>query len=109
VSRAELLKAFTTAIVTAVSTVAVTLDPESVYFVGRLRPLVDEVLPEVRSRLDQNLPAAPEVKTVTHVLGLSGARGAVYACLAMVHNRLRDAVLGARRQGQHAERSAPAF
>jgi predicted NBD/HSP70 family sugar kinase/biotin operon repressor len=108
-SRADVLEAFTAAITTAVSVVAVTLDPESVYFVGRLRPLVDEVLPEVRSRLDQNLPAAPEVKTVTHVLGLSGARGAVYACLAMVHNRLRDAVLGARRQGQHAEQSAPAY
>ena len=50
-SRAEVLEAFTTAIVTAVSAVAVTLDPESVYFVGRLCPLVDEVLPEVRSRL----------------------------------------------------------
>jgi predicted NBD/HSP70 family sugar kinase/biotin operon repressor len=108
-SRAEVLEAFTTAIVTAVSAVAVTLDPESVYFVGRLRPLVDEVLPEVRSRLDQNLPAVPEVKAVTHVLGLSGARGAVYACLSMVHKRLRDAVLEARRQGQHAEQSAPAF
>jgi hypothetical protein len=92
-----------------VSAVAVTLDPESVYFVGRLRPLVDEVLPEVRCRLDQNLPAVPEIKAVTHVLGLSTARGAVHACLSMVHNRLRDAVLEARCQGQHAERSAPAF
>jgi predicted NBD/HSP70 family sugar kinase len=109
VSRAEVLEAFTTAIVTAVSSVAVMLEPESVYFVGRLRPLVDEVLPEVRSRLDQNLPAVPEIKAVTHTLGLSTARGAVYACLAMVQNRIRGAVLEARRQGQRAERSAPAF
>ena len=108
-SRADVLEAFTTAIATAVSAVAVTLDPESVYFVGRLRPLVDEVLPEVRSRLDQNLPAVPEIKAVPHVFGLSTARGAVYACLSMVHNRLRDAVLEARRQGQHAEQSAPAY
>jgi predicted NBD/HSP70 family sugar kinase len=109
VSRAEVLEAFTTAIVTAVSSVAVTLEPESVYFVGRLRPLVEEVLPEVRSRLDESLPAVPKVEAVTHVLGLSGARGAVYACLAMVQVRLRDAVLGARRQRQSAEHAAPAF
>lgn len=109
VPRAAVLEAFATAIVTAVSTVAVTLDPESVYFVGRLRPLVDEVLTEVRSRLDQSLPTVPEIKAATHVLGLSTARGAVYASLGIVQNRLRDAVLGARRQGQRAERSAPAF
>ena len=60
---------------------AVTLDPESVFFVGRLRPLVDEVLPEVRRRLDKSLTTAPEVKAPTQVLGLSVARGAVYACL----------------------------
>ncbi len=36
VARAEVLEAFTTAIVTAVSAVAVTLDPESVYFVGQI-------------------------------------------------------------------------
>jgi predicted NBD/HSP70 family sugar kinase/biotin operon repressor len=109
VSRAEVLDAFTTAVVTAVSAVAVTLDPESVFCVGRLRPLVDEVLPEVRRRLDKSLPTVPEVKAATQVLGLSVARGAVYACLGMARDRLRDAVLEARRQGQHAEQSSPAF
>ena len=109
VSRAEVLDAFTTAVVTAVSAVAVTMDPESVYFVGRLRPLVEEVLPEVRSRLDKSLTTAPEVKAVTQVLGLSVARGAVYACLGMARDRLRDAVLKARRQGRHTEQSSPAF
>jgi predicted NBD/HSP70 family sugar kinase/biotin operon repressor len=107
-SRAEVLDAFTTAMVTAVSAVAVTLDPESVYFVGRLRPLVDEVLPEVRTRLGQGLPIVPELKAPTQVLGLSTARGAVYACLGMARDRLRDAVLEAR-QAQHREQSAPAF
>ncbi|BAS18516.1 xylose repressor (plasmid) [Arthrobacter sp. Hiyo8] len=57
--RAEVVEAFTTAIVTAVSAVAVTLDPESVYFVGRLSPLVEEVLPEARRRLSLSLPSAP--------------------------------------------------
>lgn len=108
-SRAHVLEAFVTAIVTAVSVVAVTLDPESVYFVGRLRPLVDEVLPEARRRLDQSLPAVPEIRTGPHLIGLSTAQGAVYACLTAVHQRLRDAVLGARRQSQAAEQSAPAF
>jgi predicted NBD/HSP70 family sugar kinase len=108
-SRAEVLDAFTTAIVTAVSSVAVTLDPESVYFVGRLRPLVDEVLPEVRRRLDKSLATVPEVKVATQVIGLSVARGAMYAGLRMVRDRLRDAVLEARRQGQQTEQSAPAF
>ena len=109
VSRAEVLDAFTTAVVTAVSAVAVTLDPESVFCVGRLRPLLDEVLPEVRSRLDKILTTVPEVKAPTQVLGLSVARGAVYACLGMARDRLRDAVLEARRQGQHTAPSAPAF
>lgn len=107
--RAEVLDALTTAIVTAVSALSVTLDPESVYFVGRLRPLIDEVLPEVRNRLDKNLSAVPEVKVATQVIGLSVARGAMYACLSMTRDRLRDAVLEARRQAEPSEQSAPAF
>ena len=109
VVRAEVLDALTTAIVTAVSAVAVTLDPESVYFVGRLRPLVDEVLPEVRRRLDKSLTTVPEVTVAPQVLGLSVARGAMYACLGMARDRLRDTVLEARRQGQDPQQSAPAF
>lgn len=105
----EVLQAFTAAIVTAVSVVAVTLDPESVYFVGRLRPLVDVVLPQVRERLDQSLPAVPEIRTGPHRIGLSTAQGAVYACLTIAQERLREAVLGARRQSQAAEQAAPAF
>ncbi|MFJ8593300.1 ROK family transcriptional regulator [Streptomyces sp. NPDC093598] len=107
--RADVLEAFTTAIVTAVSVVAVTLDPESVYFVGRLRPLVDEVLDEVRGRLDRSLPAAPEIRPVQHLIGLSTAQGAVYACLTLAQERLRDAVLGARHQSRPAEQAEPAF
>lgn len=109
VVRAEVLDALTTAIVTAVSAVAVTLDPESVFFVGRLRPLVDEVLPEVRRRLDKSLTTVPEVTVAPQVLGLSVARGAMYACLGMARDRLRDTVLEARRQGQDPQQSAPAF
>lgn len=101
VTRADVLDAFTTAIATAVSAVAVTLDPESVFFTGRLRPLVDEVLSEVRSRLDTTLTTAPAVMVPTQVLGLSVARGAVHACLGMARERLRDAVLEARRQRPH--------
>ncbi len=108
-ARAEMLKAFTTAVTTAVSIVAVTLDPESVYVVGRLRPLVDEVLPEVRKRLDHSLPAVPRITTVPQVLGLSVARGAVHACLAMTHDRLQDTLLKARAQGPRKEQAAPAF
>ncbi|MFF9810595.1 ROK family transcriptional regulator [Streptomyces coeruleorubidus] len=106
---AEVLQAFTTALVTAVSVVAVTLDPESVHFVGRLRPLVDEVLPQVRGQLERSLPAVPEIRTGPHLIGLSTAQGAVYACLTMAQERLHEAVLGARRQGQAAEQSPPAF
>nr|WP_240981052.1 ROK family transcriptional regulator [Streptomyces sp. N502] len=106
---AEVLQAFTTALVTAVSVVAVTLDPESVYFVGRLRPLVDVVLPQVRARLDQSLPAVPEIRTGPHQIGLSTAQGAVYACLTIAQKRLREAVLGARQQNRLSEKSAPAF
>ena len=104
-----MVEAFTTAIVTAVSAVAVTLDPESVYFVGRLRPLVDEVLPEVRERLEQSLPAVPEIRVVPQVLGLSMARGAVVRMSDDRSERLRDAVLGARQQNRLTEQSAPAF
>jgi predicted NBD/HSP70 family sugar kinase len=108
-SRADVLDAFTTAMVTAVSAVVVTLDPESVFFMGRLRPLLDEVLPEVRRRLDKSLTTVPEVTAPTQVLGLSVARGAVCACLAMARDRLRDTVLEARRQDHHTARPAPAF
>ena len=108
-SRAAVLEAFTTAVVAAVCAVTVTMDPESVYLVGRLQPIVDEVLPEVRTRLGKSLTAAPGVRAPTQELGLSVARGAVHECLGMTRDRLRDAVLEARRPGPHAERSAPAF
>jgi predicted NBD/HSP70 family sugar kinase/biotin operon repressor len=108
-SRAAVLDAFTTALVTAVSAVVVTLDPESVFLAGRLTPLVDEVLPEVRRRLTMSLPTVPEVEVATQELGLSVARGAVYASLGTARDRLREAVLEARRQGQQTERFAPAF
>ena len=99
-SRAEVVEAFTTAIVTAVGAVAVTLDPESVYFVGRLSPLVDEVLPEARRRLAQNLPTVPEIRVVPQVIGLSVARGAAQAGLALAQSRLRESMLEARSEGQ---------
>lgn len=99
-SRAEVVEAFTTAIVTAVGAVAVTLDPESVYFVGRLSPLVDEVLPETRRRLAQSLPSVPEIRVVSQVIGLSVARGAAYAGLALAQTRLRESMLEARRESE---------
>lgn len=99
-SRAEVVEAFTTAIVTAVGAVAVTLDPESVYFVGRMSPLVDEVLPEARRRLAHSLPTAPEIRVVSQVIGLSVAQGAAYAGLALAQSRLRESVLEARSEGQ---------
>ena len=99
-SRAEVVEAFTTAIVTAVGAVAVTLDPESVYFVGRLSPLVDEVLPEARRRLAQSLPSVPEIRVVSQVIGLSVARGAAYAGLALAQTRLRESMLEARRESE---------
>lgn len=95
-SRMEVVDAFTTAIETAVGAVAVTLDPESVYFVGRLSPLVDEVLPEARRRLAQSLPIVPEIGVVYQVIGLSVARGAAYAGLALAQSRLRELMLETR-------------
>jgi predicted NBD/HSP70 family sugar kinase len=95
-NRAEVVEAFTTAVVTAVGAVAVTLDPESVYFVGRLSPLVDEVLPDVRSQLAQSLPVVPEIRVPSQVIGLSVARGAAYAGLALAQSRLRESMLEAR-------------
>jgi predicted NBD/HSP70 family sugar kinase len=100
-SRAEVVEAFTTAVVSAVGAVAVTLDPESVYFVGRLSPLVDEVLPAVRRRLAQSLPSIPEIRVVQQVIGLSVARGAAYAGLALAQSRLRESMLEARREDQN--------
>jgi predicted NBD/HSP70 family sugar kinase len=99
-ARARVMEAFTTAIVTAVGAVAVTLDPESVYFVGRLSPLVDEVLPEARKRLAQTLPAVPEIRVAPQVVGLSVARGAAYAGLALAQSRLRESILEVGRGSQ---------
>jgi predicted NBD/HSP70 family sugar kinase len=96
VSHAEVMEAFTTAIVTAVGAVAVTLDPESVYFVGRLSPLVEEVLPRARKRLAGSLPVVPEIRVVPQVIGLSVARGAAQAALAAAQSRLRESLLEAR-------------
>ena len=93
-SRPKVVEAFTTAIATAVTAVAVTLDPESVYFVGRLSPLAEEVLPEVRRRLEQSLPSAPEIRVVQQVIGLSVARGAAHAGQELAQARLRDSILG---------------
>jgi predicted NBD/HSP70 family sugar kinase len=98
--RAEVVAEFTTAIVTAVGAVAVTLDPEYVYFVGRLSPLVDEVLPEARRRLAQSLPTVPEIRVVSQVIGLSVARGAAQAGLALAQSRLRESMLEAGSEGQ---------
>ena len=109
VTRDDVLDAFTTAVVTAVTAVGVTLDPPSVFFVGRLQPLVDEALPRVRSRLATALSTPPEVATPPQVLGLSVARGAVSESLRMTRDRLRDAVLGARGLDQTAGRAMPAF
>jgi predicted NBD/HSP70 family sugar kinase len=92
-SRAEVVEAFTTAIVTAVGAVAVTVDPESVYFVGRLSPLVDEVLPEARGRLAQTLPVVPEIRVEYQVAGLSVARGAAFSGLTLAKSRLRESML----------------
>ena len=108
-SRDAVLEAFTTAVVAAVCAVTVTLDPEAVYLVGRLQPLVEEVLIDVRGRLDQRLTTVPKVAVAAQVLGLSVARGAVHASLGVARDRLRDAVLEARRQGRLTEQSAPAF
>ncbi|MFJ8596799.1 hypothetical protein ACIRDU_36920, partial [Streptomyces sp. NPDC093598] len=36
---------------------------------------VDIVLPQVRGRLDQSLPAVPEIRTGPHLVGLSTAQG----------------------------------
>ena len=94
------MEAFTTAIVTAVGAVAVTLDPESVYFVGRLSPLVDEVLPEARQPTGAKPSRVPEIRVVPQVIGLSVARGAAYAGLALAQSRLRESMLEASRDGQ---------
>lgn len=107
--RAAVVEAFTTAMVTAVSAVVVTLDPESIYFVGRLAALVEQVLPEVRTRLEERLPAVPRLAVARQVLGLSTARGAVHSCLTLAHARLREALLDARRQAPRVEQPAPAF
>ncbi len=108
-ARAVVRDAFTTAVTTAVSAVAVTMDPEKVFLVGRLQPLVDEVLPDVRRRLDDVLASAPEVRTPTQVLGLSVARGAVHACLRVARQRLRVAVVESRRQDRPAAQAVPSF
>jgi len=108
-SRVEVLDAFATAVANAVSAVAVTMDPEKVFLVGRLQPLVVEVLPHVRRWLADRLASAPEVTAPTQELGLSVARGAVHASLRVARARLRDVVLESRRQSRPEQQAEPAF
>ena len=91
--------ALVTALVTAISTAAVTIDPEDVYFVGRLQPLVAPVLDRVRTRLDAMLAVVPRITALPGTIGRSTTRGAVRAALAESHDHLREVVLTAR---QHA-------
>lgn len=82
---------FVTGLLTAVSVVTLSYDPEVIVFNGRLLPLVDRVLPELRAGLAGQLPAVPDLR-VTALGGFAGAIGAaqvaVRAGRAMVRGRL---------------------
>ena len=82
---------FVTGLVSAVSVVTLSYDPEVIVFNGRLLPLVERVLPELRAGLAGQLPAVPDLR-VTALGGFAGAIGAaqvaVRAGRAMVRGRL---------------------
>lgn len=82
---------FVTGLITAVSVATLSYDPEVIVFNGRLLPLVERVLPDVRARLAGQLPAVPDLR-VTALGGFAGAIGAaqvaVRAGRAMVQGRI---------------------
>lgn len=108
-ARAEVLEAVTTALVTAVTTVGVTLDPDRVYFVGRLQPLVEQLLPGVRAQLKRTLGAVPRIEAIPLVIGRATAQGAVYSALATAQKRLLEVVLTARHLAQVRSEPVHAF
>lgn len=71
---------FVTGLLTAVSVATLCYDPEVVVFNGRLLPLVERVLPELRAGLAGQLPAVPDLR-VTALGGFAGAIGAAHVAV----------------------------
>lgn len=84
---------FVTGLMTAVSVAALCYDPEVIVFNGRMLPLAERVLPELRARLAGQLPAVPELR-VTALGGFAGAIGAAHVAV-----RAGRATLCAHRSG----------
>ncbi|MTD52453.1 ROK family transcriptional regulator [Amycolatopsis pithecellobii] len=104
----DVVRAFTSAVIAAVGVVAVTLDPATVLFTGRLAPLVEKVLPQVRDALASALPIVPAIMiSSTRELGLSTIRGAAEAGIRAAHRQLRDHMLTARSKRLYAEAAGP--
>jgi predicted NBD/HSP70 family sugar kinase len=85
---------FIRGLVLAVGAVTLTVDPEIVVFNGRMLPVIERVLPVVRSRLEAALPAVPRL-TLTDSDGYSGAHGSAITAAERAGTQL---VAAARQQ-----------
>lgn len=93
----ELLDIVAKAVETAVTTVAVTLDPHVVYFSGRLASVVEMVLPEVRNRLGDAIGSTTRIVTTSRQeVGVSTMHGAVHIAQLQAREELLKSVLNAR-------------
>ncbi|MGV0813446.1 ROK family protein [Mycolicibacterium boenickei] len=90
----QVVRDFIGGLVLAVSTVALTIDPDVVVFNGRMLPVVRAVLPRVLEALADNLPAVPELRLVDHD-GYSGAHG---SAITAAERACADLIESARQQ-----------
>jgi len=86
---AELRDQFVHGLVSAVSAITLTSDPDLIIFNGRIIPLVQSVLDRVRTTLSQTLPAVPTLQ-VTASDGFSAAHGAAVSAVESAHNDLLE-------------------
>ena len=76
-------------LVTAISTITLTTDPDIVIFNGRMIPLVESVLGTVRIALAQTIPSVPTLQVTTSD-GYSAAHGAAVSALEAAHSELLE-------------------
>ncbi|MFF6804528.1 ROK family protein [Streptomyces sp. NPDC012616] len=84
-----LRRGFVHGLTLATSVATLAYDPQVIVVQGRLQPLVEQVLPELRERLSHVLPAVPELRP-SALGGFAGATGAAFVAVQAARTALKD-------------------